>query len=71
MLNSADRYGYASTGSSYRLIVTDLNDNKNVVVGSQLSQSAYNSLQMPYVYLGVGRSNNYIESFTAAMSIQG
>lgn len=26
---------------------------------------------MPYVYLGVGRSNNYIESFTAAQSIEG
>lgn len=26
---------------------------------------------MPYVYLGVGRSNNYVESFTAAFSING
>ena len=26
---------------------------------------------MPYSYIGVGRSNNYIESFTAAYSING
>lgn len=37
MLNTADKYGDASTGASYRLIVTDLNDNKYVVVGTQLS----------------------------------
>lgn len=26
---------------------------------------------MPYSYLGVGRSNNYVETFTAATSING
>jgi len=26
---------------------------------------------MPYAYLGIGRSNNYIETFTAAYSIGG
>ena len=26
---------------------------------------------MPYSYLGVGRSNNYVESFTAAYSVAG
>jgi len=28
-------------------------------------------MQMPYSYLGVGRSNNYVESFNAATSIRG
>ena len=26
---------------------------------------------MPYAYMGVGRSNNYVESFTAALSMGG
>jgi integrin alpha FG-GAP repeat containing protein 1 len=58
-------------GASYRFVVTDLEDKKFVVIGSQLSSTSYNSLQMPYCYLGVGRSNNYVESFHAAMSIKG
>ena len=29
------------------------------------------ALQIPYAYIGVGRSNNYVESFTAAYSIGG
>ena len=71
MLNTVSDYGDPSPGASYRLIVTDLNDVKFVLVGAQLTQSSYLSLQMPYVYLGVGRSNNYVESFTAAFSING
>ncbi|CDW88409.1 UNKNOWN [Stylonychia lemnae] len=71
MVNTVNAYGNALSGPSYRLIVTDLNDEKFVVIGSQLTQSAYNSIQMPYCYLGVGRSNNYVESFTAAYSIEG
>ena len=31
---------------------------------SQLSQSAYGAVPMPYVTAGLGRSNNYIEEFT-------
>ena len=33
-------YGDATSGSSYRLIVTDLNDEKFVVIATQLSQSS-------------------------------
>ena len=61
--------GEAVTGASYRLVVTDLYDNKFVVHSSQQTQSAYLALEMPYSYLGVGRSNNYVETFTAALSI--
>ena len=71
MVNTLDEYGNGLTGANYRIIVTDLNDQKFVVTGSQLTQNSYNSLQMPYAYLGVGRSNNYVETFTAAYSIQG
>ncbi len=69
MVNTLDEYGNGLTGANYRIIVTDLNDQKFVVIGSQLTQNSYNAIQMPYSYLGVGRSNNYVETFTAAYSI--
>jgi len=31
--------------------------------GTQLAQSAYNPLDLPYMFLGIGRTNNYIENF--------
>lgn len=34
MVNTAEKYGDAATGTSYRLIATDLNDNKFVILGS-------------------------------------
>ena len=33
-------YGDATSGASYRLIVTDLNDEKFVVIATQLAQSS-------------------------------
>ena len=71
MINSPNIYGDTVFGASYRFVVTDLNDYKFVVVGAQLYQTSYNALLMPYCYLGVGRSNNYVESFNAAFSIAG
>jgi len=35
--NQVGIYGDAASGTSYRLIVTDLNDNKFVVMAAQLS----------------------------------
>ena len=48
-----------------------MGDKKLVVVGSQNYQQGYNNLQLPYAFIGVGRSNNYIETFYAATSIMG
>ena len=71
MVNTLSMYGDTSIGATYRLVVTDLNDNKFVVTGTQLPYSSYTALQVPYAYLGVGRSNNYVETFTAAFAIAG
>lgn len=65
------QYSDVVVGASYRFVATDLNDDKFVIIGAQLYQTTYNSLQMQYTYLGVGRSNNYVESFNAATSIGG
>lgn len=48
-----------------------MEDNKLVNVGSQRFQSGYMSLQLPFAFLGVGRSNNYVETFYATNSING
>lgn len=37
MVNKQGMYGDLSIGPTYRLVVTDLNDNKFVVIGSQLT----------------------------------
>lgn len=31
---------------------------------AQIPQTAYNALQTPFAYCGLGRANNYVESFT-------
>jgi len=64
-------YGNNGIGTSYRFVVTDLDDNKYVSVGAQTYQSGYMSLQLPYSFLGIGRSNNYVENFYAACSVNG
>mmetsp|Transcript_9006 Transcript_9006/g.15239 ORF Transcript_9006/g.15239 Transcript_9006/m.15239 type:complete len:257 (-) Transcript_9006:6-776(-) len=58
-------------GATFRFVTTSLDDEKIVEVGSLLPQSSYTSLIPPYVHVGVGRSNNYIESFNTGLSIQG
>ncbi len=57
-----------SVGPSFRCVGTDLSDNKHVLIGSQQFQQSYNALLMPYAYIGVGRSNNYVENFHTALA---
>lgn len=64
-------YNDYTVGASYRFVITDMQDNKRVTVGSQRFQSGYMSLQLPYAFLGVGRSNNYVETFYSAQGING
>ena len=68
---SQNIYTDNAIGVSYRFVITDMGDKKLVVVGSQNYQQGYNNLQLPYAFIGVGRSNNYIETFYAATSIMG
>jgi len=64
-------YGDFVIGASFRFVTTSIHDGKEIGSGSQLVQSTYNALLPPYVHLGVGRSNNYIESFNSAFSFLG
>lgn len=53
--------------ASMRCVVTLLNDRKIVVQGGHTSQNAYHSLQAPFTFIGIGRSNNFIEEFSIAL----
>ena len=59
-------FGSTISGTTFRYIVTALNDRKYVRVAAQAPQSSYHALEMPYTFNGVGRSNNYLESFNVA-----
>ena len=53
--------------ASMRCVVTLLNDKKIIVTGGHTSQNAYHSLQAPFTFIGIGRSNNFIEEFSIAI----
>lgn len=61
-------YGSAVAGATFRYIVTTLDDRKYVRVAAQAPQASYSSLELPYTHNGIGRSNNYLESFNVAYS---
>ena len=44
--------------------VNSVNDGFKVTYQPQTIQTAYDALQMPYTFCGLGRANNYVESFT-------
>ncbi|CAD8196839.1 unnamed protein product [Paramecium pentaurelia] len=50
-------------GATYQFRVTDISGSYKPAAGIQLYQSAYSPLQLPYSYMGLGRTNNYIENF--------
>lgn len=64
------KFGVIPPGATFRYVMTSLeDDNQYVRVASQIPQESWDSLELPYVYQGVGRSNNYLEQFNAAYSI--
>lgn len=64
------KYGTVTIGTTFRYVMTSLDDdNQYVRVATQLPQQSFDSLELPYVYMGVGRSNNYLEQFNIATSI--
>lgn len=60
--------GNSVIGASLRFVITSLDDKKTIRVGSQQVQTAYNAMLPPYSLVGIGRSNNYIESLNSAFA---
>jgi integrin alpha FG-GAP repeat containing protein 1 len=50
-------------GTNYRFISTNLDGSRRMDVSFQSAQTNELSLNLPYTYMGIGRSNNYIENF--------
>ena len=79
----ADTESFSSLyyGASLECIVTDLSGYTNVVksrtyvllsltkkIGNQLASNSYNRLQLPYNYIGLSKTNNYVENFVVGTS---
>ena len=59
------------SGATIRAAFTQLGDEKYILVGTQRSQESYANLGISYAYFGIGRSNNYIETFTLGTIVYG
>lgn len=66
-----DKIGSPVRTAVFKAVLTSLDDEKFVVSGSDSGQSAFGALQVPSSMVGVGRSNNFIETFTVANYING
>ena len=55
---------FSQIGTSYQFIATDISGKRTPQNGIQYYQTAYSPLQLPFSFMGVGRSNNYIEHLT-------
>lgn len=54
-------------GPSIECVVTTVQGNTILNKGGQLGQSGYTPIDLVYMYLGLGRTNNYIETFTVGV----
>lgn len=50
-------------GVTYRYIATNLDGSRRMDVSNQLCQLSILAFNLPYSFIGIGRSNNYIENF--------
>jgi integrin alpha FG-GAP repeat containing protein 1 len=62
-LRAKNRFIANELGTNYRFISTNLDGSRRMDVSFQSAQSSDLTLNLPYAYIGIGRSNNYIENF--------
>ncbi|KAJ6515434.1 hypothetical protein C8R45DRAFT_956505 [Mycena sanguinolenta] len=63
--NGTEKYhpfGVSYSGASYKYTVLDTTGSRSAAQIGQLPQTSYQSLQTPYSFFGLGRTNNYIEN---------
>ncbi|KAJ7368771.1 hypothetical protein DFH08DRAFT_762818 [Mycena albidolilacea] len=63
--NGTEKYhpfGVSYSGASYKYTVLDTTGGRSAAQVGQLPQTSYQSLQTPYSFFGLGRTNNYIEN---------
>jgi len=59
---SYQAFGVSYSGASYKYTVLDTSGQRSAAQVAQLPQTSYHSLQTPYSFFGLGRTNNYIEN---------
>lgn len=62
------RLGGIYHGSSVECIVNDVDGKARIAKASQLAQTAYTPLELPYAFIGLGRTNNYVQDFSMGIS---
>ncbi|THU96321.1 integrin alpha N-terminal domain-containing protein [Dendrothele bispora CBS 962.96] len=55
-------FGVSYSGATYKYTVLDTSGRRSAAQVGQLPQTSYHSLQSPYSFFGLGRTNNYIEN---------
>ncbi|KIO28141.1 hypothetical protein M407DRAFT_72199 [Tulasnella calospora MUT 4182] len=55
-------FGVSYSGATYKYTVIDTTGRRTAAQVAQLPQTSYHSLQTPYSFFGLGRTNNYIEN---------
>ncbi|KAF9484939.1 hypothetical protein BDN70DRAFT_824769 [Pholiota conissans] len=70
--NGSERYhpfGVSYSGATYKYTVLDTAGHRSAAQVGQLPQTSYQSLQTPYSFFGLGRTNNYIENLFVGTTI--
>jgi integrin alpha FG-GAP repeat containing protein 1 len=57
--------GASTSGVSYKYTILDTSGRRSAAQVPQLPQTSYQSLNTPYAFFGLGRTNNYIENLFA------
>lgn len=65
---AAQPYGVNYSGASFRLSFTDIDGSVRVRSASQLSQTSNRALQQPFAIFGLGRTNSFVDLFSAGVS---
>ncbi|XP_070574655.1 T-cell immunomodulatory protein-like [Ptychodera flava] len=65
--NGIEPYGVNQPGPMIRYQTTDPDGNQQFCAAGQLSQSAYFSLQQPFVLMGLGQTPNFIDYLTVGI----
>jgi len=63
---SRENFFSSEIGTMYRYYVTDLKGIRKLRVSSQRSQTSSLNLELPYSFMGIGPSYNYVENFHVA-----
>ncbi len=57
------------SGATYKYTVLDTAGHRSAAQVGQLPQTSYQSIQTPYSFFGLGRTNNYIENLFVGTTV--